>query len=167
MTEKEILTRKFMLVKMYEARISTEEKPIIGTQALHTCIGVILYSEEKKKAIVAHVAPGQKDIIDKLVKLIVENNLAETTIKYKIISGYHEEHYNTKKYLEKNLNFFTEIEETDNAIETDEKYESRQFAFDASTGQFVTDQVLFGQDYSTINPEKSEHDEPTTKRRKS
>ena len=50
MTEKELLTKKFILVDMNDAQISTEDRPIIGTQALATCIGVLLYNEEKKVA---------------------------------------------------------------------------------------------------------------------
>ena len=46
MDEKEILTKKFILVDMADAQISTDDKPIIGTQALVTCVGVLLYNEE-------------------------------------------------------------------------------------------------------------------------
>ena len=72
MTEKELLTKKFILVDMDDAQISTEDRPIIGTQALATCIGVLLYSEEKKLAIVAHVSSEPIQTIDKIFKLITK-----------------------------------------------------------------------------------------------
>ena len=52
---KEQLKQKMIIVEMNDADISTEEKPIIGTYALATCLGVLLYSEETRKAIVAHI----------------------------------------------------------------------------------------------------------------
>lgn len=154
MKMKENMTREFILVGMGKAEISTEDKPIIGTQALATCIGVLLYSEEMKKAIVAHVAPAQTDIIQPIVKLMIDNNLVDTPIKCMIIPGYYEEHYGTKQFLEKNFKCYKPFESkeiTDNSVRTNEEFTSREFAFDTRTGKFVTDQVFFGIDYKTIN----------------
>ena len=47
MNELEQNTKKFILVGMNDAKISTNDRPIIGTDALATCIGLLLYSEEK------------------------------------------------------------------------------------------------------------------------
>ena len=154
MINKEELTKKFILVDMKDAKISTEDKPIIGTSSLATCIGVLLYSEQKKRAIVAHVAPDQMEITTKIAKLMIDNDLVDSPIKYKIIPGYYEEHYNTRDNLERCFNCFTPFDEKDipdNAIKTDEEYTCREFAFDASTGQFVTDKVSFGIDYYMVN----------------
>lgn len=56
MIDKEALSKKFVLVGMNEIDISNDEKPIIGTQGLATCIGFILYNKEFKRAIVGHVS---------------------------------------------------------------------------------------------------------------
>lgn len=45
---KEENTRLLNLIGMNEAGITTEEKSIIGTQALATCFGILLYERKKK-----------------------------------------------------------------------------------------------------------------------
>jgi len=99
MNDKEKLTKKFIMVGMNDAKISTEENPIIGTEALATCIGVLLYSEEKKIAIVAHVSSQPMETIDKIFDIIVKNKLYSVNFKYKIIRGYYEEHYGVEDIL--------------------------------------------------------------------
>ena len=42
------LTYLFKMANMNEAVISNEEKPIVGTQALATCFGLLLYDENNK-----------------------------------------------------------------------------------------------------------------------
>ena len=156
MSEKELLTKKFILVDMNDAMISTEERTIIGTQALSTCIGLLLYNEEKKLAIVAHIVPDKVDAIDKIFAIIIKHKLWSTKFKYKIIPGYYPEHYNTSELIEKHLTDFIPFDEDKipaNAIRKDGKSESCEFAFDASTGTFVTDKVYFGLDYHKINEE--------------
>lgn len=154
MTEKELLTKKFILVGMNNAMISTEERTIIGTQALSTCIGVLLYNEEKKLAIVAHVVPAKIDAINKIFEIILNRKLWSTKFKYKIIPGYYPEHYNTIELIEKHLTHLIPFDEDEipaNAIRRNEEFKSCEFAFDASTGTFVTDKVYFGIDYYKIN----------------
>ncbi|MGM9881524.1 MAG: hypothetical protein ACI31S_01620 [Bacilli bacterium] len=157
MENKELLTKRFIIVEMGDAKISTDEKPIIGVQALATCLGVLLYSEEKKLAIVAHVPPDEINAlitIDKIFQLILDHKLTSTTFKYKIIPGYYEEHYNIKSMLEKHFSHFipfNEDEIPDYAIQTNENYTSKEFAFDSSTGKFVTNNVYFGIEYNIIN----------------
>jgi len=154
MNEKELMTKKFILVNMNDAAISTEERPIIGTHALATCIGVLLYSEEKKIAIVAHVPSDPMVAIDRIFEIIIKNKLVSTVFKYKIIPGYYEEHYNTKMLLEKYFSHFipfSDSEIPEDAVHIDEGTTSKEFAFDASTGKFVTDKVFFGLDYYAVN----------------
>ena len=156
MTDKELLTKKFILVGMDDTKISTKEKPIIGTQALATCIGVLLYDEENKVAIVAHISSEPIPIIDKIFNLIMKNKLYNNKLKYKIITGYYEGRPDIKKILEAHFKDFIPLEETlitSNAVITDDKIPSRQFAFDASSGKFVSDKVLFGTEYYIINPD--------------
>ena len=154
MEEKEKNTQAFKMVHMYEADISTDEKPIIGTDALATCIGVLLYNENKRQAIVAHVAPEQFNIIKQITKLLIENNWLSDNIKYKIIPGYYKEHYNTKETLEEYFSIFEKIadsELTKKDIMTNEEFTCRSFAFDSRIGKFVTDKVYFGEDYYRVN----------------
>ena len=151
---REILTKKFTMVGVNDARISTDEKPIVGTEALATCIGVLLYSEEKKIAIVAHVSSQPMETIDKIFNIIVKNKLYSVNFKYKIIPGYYEEHYEVEDILKKHLSHFTPFEDneiTEKDIRISEEYTSKEFAFDASTGKFVTDKVYFGLDYLSVN----------------
>ena len=154
MNEKELNTQKMILVRMEDAKISTTEKPIIGTQALATCIGVLLYNEEKKLAIVAHIPPNEFNAlitIDKIFQIIIKNKLASTTFKYIIIPGY---------YKEKHFNHFTPFDEKqipNYAIQIDENTTTREFAFDASTGEFVTNNVYFGMEYNIVNNIKTNH----------
>ena len=107
MEEKELLTRKMILVGMNDAMITTEEKNIIGTEALATCIGILLYNEDKKIAIVAHVVPDKIDAIDKIYNIILKYKLLKTKFKYLIIPGYYQEHYNTKELIEEHLTNMT------------------------------------------------------------
>lgn len=154
MSEKELMTKKMILVGMNDAKISTVDKPIIGTHALATCIGVLLYSEDKKVAIVAHVPSDPMVAIDNIFKVIIENKLVSTTFKYLIIPGYYEEHYDTKFVLEQYFSHFIPFDDREileTAVRVDEETTSKEFAFDASTGKFVTDKVFFGLDYYNVN----------------
>ena len=158
MSEKELLTKKFINVDMNDAQISTIEKPIIGTDALATCRGVLLYSEEKKVAIVAHVSCDEyvvMDTINKIFKIIVDNKLYGVKFKYKIFPGYYpEDHYGITLILEKYFADFMPFGDEEllgNVINRDDATESCCFAFDASSGRFVTDKVFFGLDYYSVN----------------
>lgn len=161
MNECELLTKKFIMVGMDEVAISTLEKPIIGTQALATCVAVLLYSEKNKRAIVAHVSNDLDNIFYQTLMLIDKNGLDNDVLKYKIIPGYYHNHYDIKSKLENMYATFStmfvpfsEDEIPDNAIQNNinDGSSSCEFAFDSSTGKFVTDRVLFGADYfKTIN----------------
>ena len=158
MNELEQNTKRFILVGMNDAKISTSDKHIIGTDALATCVGLLLYSEEKKIAIVAHIAPGNIETIDKVFQIILKNKLWNIKFKYLIVPGYYKEHYNTIELIKKHMADFTPFDSSmipENAIRCDEEKTSREFAFDASTGKFMTDKVLFGTYYYMLNPEES------------
>jgi hypothetical protein len=157
MNEIEQNTKKFILVGMNDAKISTSDKPIIGTDALATCIGLLLYSEEEKQAIVAHVVPDNIEAIDKVFRIILENKLHNIKFKYLIIPGYYQEHYDTIDLIKKHMTDFTPFDLsqiTENAIRCNYEATSHEFAFDSSTGKFITDKVLFGTYYHMLNPEE-------------
>ena len=157
MVDKIEMSKKMKLVKMDEVDISTDDKPIIGTFALATCVGVLLYCEEKKKAIVAHVSSEWQSTIYKIIDLIFENGMENSIIKYKIIPGNYYNNYQIKEKLEEVCASlhpmfvpFSEKEIPDNAIEVDEVTSSHQFAFDSLTGKFVSDKVLYGKEYFDV-----------------
>lgn len=165
MTTKEILTKKFKMVDMGEIAISTEEKPIIGTQNLAPCLGILIYNEKKKEALVAHISAQPyeaKNIFLETTNLIYKSRMENGALKYKIIEGAIPSEYETQKALERLYSAdpvftpFVKEKIPDGAIATCDN--THQFAFDASTGRFVTDKVLFGLDYQRVNQEEKQTD---------
>lgn len=151
-------TKKFIMVGMGDAMISTLDKPIIGTEALATCTGVLIYSKEEKRAIVAHVSSDYMKTIDKIFKLITINKLYRTPLKYKIIYG--GDGGDAARYqgvidaLEKHFKEFPMEEFSElslNGVKFNSNYFANEFAFNTLSGEFVTDKVLFGSLYYIIN----------------
>ena len=156
---KEENTKLFNLVAMNDADISTLEKPIIGTQALATCFGVILYERTKKIAIVAHLSSDFVKTLLKMFSLIDLND--SNTFEYLIIPGYYskkEDHYNVKPQLLEILNncdvsktkFIPFKEIPTNIVQLHEETLSYEFAFDSRTGKFINDEVYFGIEYLEV-----------------
>lgn len=197
MYEKEELTKKFIMVGMNEMEISTEEKPIIGTQALSSCISFILSNKRHKKAIVGHFSSevlmseeNLKRMRLELLNLISENNLNNSKFNLKIIQGacksdytvYSHEldilndlekwEYTLAEVLEENIkrtnitiSSISRKQIRNKDIKTVDEYGncnyqsgatlSKQFAFDATKNQFVTEQVLFGEEYLKVNNQRT------------
>ena len=156
------LTKILNLADMNDAVISTNEKPIVGTQALAYCVGLLLYNEKEKKAIVAHITTDIVLALEKTFQLIVENQLHNSTIKYLIIDGFDTNNFKTRKAIQEVLNDipdlfipFSKEEISKNAIQKNKEFDAMEFAFDSRTGKFVTSNVLFGSDYIEAN--KKEH----------
>lgn len=157
MKEKELLTKKFIMVDMDDANISTNENHIIGTEALATCTGVLIYSENTKKAIVAHISSDYMKTINKIFKIIIKNKLYREKLKYAIIPGADRkahDYYGIINILREHFKDYIPFssEEICTGVELDENTFSNQFAFDALNGKFVTNKVLFGTDYYIVNP---------------
>lgn len=193
METKEQLTKQFIMVGMGNVDISTDEKPIIGTQALSPCIGFVLHSKEKEKAIVGHVSCNQlmenekaENLRFQISTLLEQGGLQNVPLDLKIIEGAYPSAYSVyshelnildifgkSKYsllevLEevvkksdfsniRSTTFYQEQTST-NDIHIVDVYDdfghgdrSKQFAFDATSGEFVTDKVCFGLDYLRIN----------------
>lgn len=146
------LCKKLNLVDMNEIDISTDDKPIIGTYALATCVGVLLYDETQKKAIVCHCSSNYELMIEKLKKFISYYEFNKNNVKYLIVPGYYKSGYLVDEYLEhfcKSYSNFESFEKdliSDFAIESSDEFTSCQFAFDSRNGKFVTNKVLFGID---------------------
>ena len=83
------MNKNLIIAGINEAKISTLENSIIGTVGLATCVGILLYSEEHKKAIVAHVSNNCGECVNDTLKLIEESKLDSSPLKYIIIPGYY------------------------------------------------------------------------------
>lgn len=156
------LTKKFIMVGMDDAMVSTEKKPIIGTQALATCTGIVIYCEKNKKAIVAHLSSDNyKETMNKVFELININKLNIFSLKYKIIYGGDRGEAAIERgvinYIKMQFRVSL-VEEYDelllDGVRFDVNTDSNEFAFDASSGKFVTDKVLFGANYYIVNNEE-------------
>ena len=159
--DKEELTRKFKLVKMGEVGISSAEYPIIGTQALATCVGVLLYSEKHKSAIVAHVSSFYKNILYEIINILSLNGLLDDKIYYCVIPGYYKDHYNVYNSLNSFFKEYPDLfvsfpkEKLYKSCKIDKETRSKEFGFDSINGVFVTNDVFFGEKY--INVKNSFH----------
>ena len=154
MTKEELL-QKLTIVGMNNAGITTIDKPIIGTRSLSTCLGVLLYDEQDKIAIVAHTTSGDPNVaMQEVIKLIKENKLEFASFKYKVFDGYYQdaaEAYHSKetiinRYIKLNLFFaspFKEEEIPSTALLKDPALPANEFYFDVQTGRFVTEEVQF------------------------
>lgn len=145
------LTEYFKMVRMDEIDISSEEKPIIGTCALSTCIGVLLYSEKHQKAIVAHISENTEYYLKKIVEFMIEYKLDDDIVYYKVIEGYYPNHYQIKEIMENNLKnvpIFKELILKKDDVLVDETTYSVEFAFNALTGEFVSKSVRFDIEYN-------------------
>ena len=72
---------------MNQVVVSASDKPIIGTQALDTCFGILLYDRKNKFGIVGHADP--KNIFGIVVEMLKQiPSTTEGNVEYTIISGY-------------------------------------------------------------------------------
>lgn len=72
---------------MDQVVVSTSDKPIIGTQALDTCFGILLYDRKNKFGICGHADP--KNIFNIVIEMLKKiPSTTEGDIEYTIISGY-------------------------------------------------------------------------------
>lgn len=149
MTKEELL-QKLTIVGMNHAGITTIDKPIIGTCSLSTCLGVLLYDEEKKIALVAHASSGNPiPALDELFTIIYKNRLFSTKFKYKIFDGYYKEEakfYHAKEIIKKHFKEYIPFKEEEipsTALLKDPTLPANEFYFDVQTGRFVTEEVQF------------------------
>lgn len=74
------------IAHMGEIIESTKQKPIIGTTALDTCYGVVLYDRTNKRAIVGHLPPSNRSMLIEMLHRLDKDKKQE--IEYAIVSGY-------------------------------------------------------------------------------
>ena len=139
------MNKNLIIAGINEAKISTLENPIIGTVGLATCVGILLYSEEHKKAIVAHVSNNCGECVNDTLKLIEESKLDSSPLKYVIIPGYYKNGYGIEKILDgmyRSCPKYFEPYEVNLENVVGVSGCTHQFAFDASSGHFVTDKIF-------------------------
>ena len=133
-----------VVVHMGETKASTLDKPVIGTYALATCFAVLLYSESEKRAIVTHSTSSNENVSKELLNCMIENNMCDDIVKYKVIDGYYDDdHYGVKEKLNElfSLPIFEELTDfDDDSIHRD--IESTEFMFDSTTGKFVSNEYF-------------------------
>ena len=138
------------IVGMNEVAISSEECPIIGTYALATCFGILLYEENKKIAVVGHCTSNWVPIVLKMLNLISDSD--KCTFKYLVIPGFYSEQndiHDTKLKIETFFNIFKTDKVTfepfteEYVIDFDEKTNSYEFEFDSKTGKFLSQKNNF------------------------
>lgn len=64
-----------IIVRMNEANISTKEQPIIGTEALGPCVGVLIYSKKHKKSVVIHTSTEWQPLVVEALIILADNHL--------------------------------------------------------------------------------------------
>ncbi len=96
------------IAHMNQIVVSTDEKSIIGTQALDTCFGILFYSRKKKFGICGHASPNNiRGITIEMLKKIPIN--LEGEIEYAVVPGYRAmEQHNFKQIeeIEKSLAYY-------------------------------------------------------------
>lgn len=172
---KEELTKLFEKVDCNSVAISTPEKPIVGTEGLVTCFGLLLYDSEAHEAIVAHIGVEDDDthkaiagypnikwykIVNDALDLIKLDK--KRIFKYVIIPGFDSKISDPHKIKEKLIRYLTNtssdiiefvpFEDNSNIdIKISLEFLSNQFAFDSRSGKFVSHDVFYGMDYVNIN----------------
>lgn len=131
----------YINVGMNEIKITDNENTVIGTNALATCVEVILYSEKHKRAIVGHIANEPELNFIKMIYMLEMNRFTDSKINYAVIGGYYYNHYElcSKLYnlFNKYKEMFIPLEYNNDDILKDEGLPSVGFIFDASTGKFI------------------------------
>ena len=137
---------------------SSSQKPIIGTQALDTCYGILFYNRSRKSGMVGHGMPsGLSAILYEMIKKV--NDGSEQVIEFAFVPGFRNVDYNNLegltelqngivKFCPPNIRFvpFKGVVDT----HFHENTLTYEFAFDVRTGTFVSSEVFF--DEIDVNP---------------
>ena len=137
----------YVNVLMNEVKISED---LIGTVGLATCIGVLLYDWNNKKAIVGHFNSnynGGEEIEDvmriyyAIDKMLVDNHMEDDDISYLVIpGGFNQERVNKVAYeLDMLMHSYMKMEINESDIKKHQDTESLEFVFDPKNAMFKTD----------------------------
>lgn len=150
-TIKNALLKKTSLAKMDEIVASSKEKPVIGTQALDTCYGILFYDRESKEGICGHAVPSYlTNLLNKMINLF---GTEKRTIEYLIVPGFRNVERKDFRGLEELENVLfnrtspniqlVPLKNDSHGIKLHDNTLSYEFAFDTISGEFVTEYVFF------------------------
>ena len=153
-------------VSMNEIKCTTKHRELIGTKAIASCIGVLLYDKENKKALVGHFNSNLYDgyevedairIYTELCNSILDNKLSDD-ISYLIVPGIvgnKDRINNVALELEKYLANYKKMDIDSSAIKINVETESLEFVFDPEHNMFVTGKFYPYDDNYTIEYNKT------------
>lgn len=139
---------------------SSVERPIIGTQALDTCYGILFYDRQAKKGLVGHGSPsGKVATLQEMIGKINDGN--ERVIECMIVPGFRNVDYGDIKglnelvraleeYCPSNIRFVSFPSNVTPEIKLHEPTLTYEFAFDTRNGKFVSNSIFF--DELEVNP---------------
>lgn len=145
------LLKKTALAEMGSVVESTKDNPIIGTQALDTCYGILFYDRKSKQGVCGHAVPSQLiSVISEMMKWL---NGRSGNIEYMILPGFRnvERHdyrglEELSDYLFKNVSEDIQLisfKDMRGGCSLHQDTLSYEFAFDTINGNFVTEYVFF------------------------
>lgn len=147
------LLERTSLARMYEIVESSLKKPIIGTQALDTCYGIMFYDRKNKKGICGHAVPSELLVVFR--EMIKWVNQREGEIEYMIVPGFRNfdrkdlrglkllEDYMIEKVCDKVK--LVPLKGNGDYIKFHQSTLSYEFAFNTENGEFVSEYVFFDQ----------------------
>lgn len=162
------MLREASLAEMGCVVESSQERPIIGTQALDTCYGILFYDRINKKGLVGHGAPSSKiATLHEMMQRI--NDGSVKVVEYMIIPGFRNVDYKDLSGLEEllqeirehspsNIRFVPMAEKIGPNVKLHKNTLTYEFAFDTRNGRFVSEEIFF--DETEVNPRyipKSHH----------
>lgn len=162
------MLREASLAEMGCVVESSQERPIVGTQALDTCYGILFYDRINKKGLVGHGAPSSKvatlhemmqRINDGSVKIIEHMIIPGfRNVDYKNLSGLEELLQEIREHSPSNIRFVPMEEKLGPNVKLHKNTLTYEFAFDTRNGKFVSEEIFF--DETEVNPRyipKSHH----------
>lgn len=164
---RDALLKESSLAEMGCVVESSAERPIIGTQALDTCYGILFYDRANRRGLVGHGTPSSK--VSTLYEMIGRiDDCTEKVIEYLIVPGFRNVDYKDlsgveelvdviRKYNFGNIRFVPLVSEL-GSINLHKNTLTYEFAFDTRNGKFVSEALFF--DETEVNPRfipKSHH----------
>ena len=145
------MLEKTSLAGMGRVVESTKERPVIGTQALDTCYGILFYDRVKKEGIAGHAVPSQLTTV--LAEMLKWLEGRTGLIEYMILpgfrnvdrkdySGFKELHDYMLEHTPDNVKMMP-LKDMRSGFRLDQASLSYEFAFDTTNGEFVTEYVFF------------------------
>ena len=130
---------------------STKERPVIGTQALDTCYGILFYDRAKKEGVCGHAVPSQLTLVLSEMMKWLDGRVG--FIEYMILPGFRnvdrKDYSGLKELSDYMLKHtpdnvkMTSLKDMRGGFRLHQESLSYEFAFDTSTGEFVTEYVFF------------------------